>query len=347
MKRLAILLFLIVGIFSLRGQNKQPNSVPDKQVPKAVLKKFKEKRPSAVDVKWYSYPNQYGTDKGAAPSYYPIGWAGNTQDYYEVRFSDEKGKVREVYDRGGFWKVTSRPIEHSALPEELISQLTEKGYAAWQKVNLEKISRTGQKGQFYKIWITQDKRKRILFFDESFKLVKTLRWDNDIKLMVNADAKLKDAPGVRRNRRIIAAEKVPSEIRTKARKNHVDVEFIEWSVSSRTFDPFDETSGFSYYDVVIPAYYQLIFSHKSSRLIASYSSEGELLEIADLMETKRLPKAIRKTISSEAYEGWKWENEHERVESEDGQVYYRVYGAESDTPNVLVLNEDGTKAKDK
>ena len=338
MKKLIIYLSLSSAIFFLHGQVNQPSSISEKQVPKAVLKTFKKKRPNASGATWYPYPNQYGKDRGTVPRYFPIGWRGYVQDYYEVKFFDEIGPLREVYDRGGNWKVTSRPVD--GFPEQLNAILNEKGYSEWNREKLEKISKVGQSGKFYKVKVSQDKKKRVLYFDESFKLVRSWRWDNDTKLMVNVNAKLKEAP-IRRNKRVITADNVPAEVRSKAKKNHINVEIIEWSVYSRPFDDPEGSAEFSFYDIPVPAYYQLIFSDKTDRFVVSYSVEGELLEIADLIETKKLPKAVRQTISSEAYESWKWESEHERVEAEDGNIYFRLYGSENDTPRVLIMSADG------
>ncbi|MEP5611482.1 MAG: hypothetical protein ABJP45_04500 [Cyclobacteriaceae bacterium] len=346
MKKITSCLFMILCIFMLNGQEIQPNTISERNVPKAVLKKFKERRTEATDVKWYPYPNQYGKDVSKALAYYPAGWAGNVQGFYEVRFSDKKGAVREVYERGGTWRVTSRPIQGD-LPPEITAQLSEKGYDSWSKGKQELISRVNVQSKFYKIWFTQGKKTRILFFTESYRHTKTLRWDNDTKLMVNADVKPKATASVKRNKRPIAAKDVPATVKAKAKKNQAEIEILEWFTYAHVQNPLAiEDQDFSYYDIPTPAFYQLIYTDKSGKFMASYSTEGELLEVAQLVTTKMLPKAIKRTLQTEVYAEWKWEDEHELVEVED-QVFYRLYGAQNDTPGIITLNSKGEKPEKK
>lgn len=339
MKHIATSVFLSLLINIGYGQINAPTSIPQKEVPKAIIKKFTDKRADATDAKWFPYPNEYGNDHGVAPSYFPTNWTASSREYFEVRYSDKNGSVREVYDKWGAWQLTSRPVQGD-LPQPIISQLSEKGYDSWTKINQELVSRVGQKGKFYKVWFTLKKKKRIVFFNESFEHVKTLKWDNDINFESSEASKLKLAPGVKRARKPVEPTTVPVVVRNNAKMNHAEIDVIEWYATARIYDPFG--SGFSYYDISIPAFYQLIFTTKSGKYVASYSTIGELLEVAQIITTADLPQAIKKLIQAEEYKSWTWELEHDKIEI-DKEVIYRLYAADNNGPTFFLVNSKGVR----
>ena len=323
------------------AQTKEPNSVPEKEVRKKVIQKFKEKHSDVTDAVWHPYPNRYWKNQEAGTSvYFPIMWSSNEPDYYEVRFTDENGKIRKVYGRGGTWEITSRPITEEAIPQEITVQLEERGFTSWTKMNIENISKSGQNGIFCKIWLSKDKKNRILYFDETNKLVKTLKSDNDINLIVQENTKLKEVPKTGEERKIARSE-VPKLVGTKAKKNHVDVEIIEWVEYTRVYDPFQTGHKKSYYDLALPTFYQAIFKDKSGKFVATYNSYGELLEVAQIFNTKSLPKAIQQTMKSASYKSWTFEKEHDKLEIDKGLIIYRIYGNVNSESRMIILDENG------
>ena len=318
------------------GQDKLPQSVEEKEVPRKVLKNFQEKHPDVKEASWFPYPYRYWKESGAVPKQFPILWDNNLPQYYEARYTDGKGSVRKVYRRGGTWLLTSRLLTEGALPDEIISQLSDKGYSKWKRLSIELVTKESEKGKFYKIWLTDGKKKRILFFDQSYQLVKTLKWDNDANFTADNNAKFKNAPQSKR----IVSDKLPMKVRTSAEADYQEVEIIEWSVYTRFYDPF-QNGLFSYYDLRVPTFYQLLFSADKSRYKATYSSAGELLEVSQVLYTKDLPGPVRKKMKSKDFSSWQYENEHDKIDLEGGHYYYRIYGASGDEMKVLILDERG------
>ncbi|MEO9804730.1 MAG: PepSY-like domain-containing protein [Reichenbachiella sp.] len=341
--RISHILFVFGLLFILSyGQAQEPQSVSQKEVPKKVIKEFKETHANIEDAKWYPYPNRFWKEQSASLVNFPIIWINNIPNYYEVRFSDEKGKIRKVYDRTGKWIVSSRALAESDLSASISSQLDDKGYGTWEKVNIERISKSGETGKFYKIWLKNQRKKRILFFDESGKLVKTLKWDDDTNMTTDNKAKLKNAPGTSKAKRQIAAKDVPDRVREKAKKDHIDVEAIEWVEYTRVYDPFEGLSGHSYYDILTPSFYQMIFTNNTGKFKATYNYLGELLEVAEVVKTKKLPEAVRKLMKSDLYKLWEFNKEHDLLNREDATMIYRIYGIENNRAVQLVLDEEGT-----
>ncbi|MFY0600105.1 MAG: PepSY-like domain-containing protein [Cyclobacteriaceae bacterium] len=338
MKKLIPLLILILIWNVGWSQVKEPNSIPDKEVPKKVINKFKEKNPGATNAKWYPYPNRYWKSPQVQPVYLPIGWSNSSPDYYEVRFSDDRGALRKVYDRVGSLKVTSRPFSEADLPIVITDQLEKKGYAGWKRVNIERVSKSGEKGHFFKIWLRDKGKKRILFFDETGKIVKTLKWDDDTNLTADSDSRLKRAPDA--NRKIEPAS-VPQKVKEKVKKQYIDVTIIEWLTQERVYDPFDNEYGLSYYDLEIPAFYQVIIAAKKNRIIATYNEWGDLLEVAEIVSTKALPKAVRQIMKSDKYKLWSFEKQHNKIEMEDGSMVYRLFAYLKNEPVNLLLDGKG------
>ena len=337
MKKLIVFLAMIFVINLGWSQSKEPNSIPEKEVRKKVIQKFKEKHSEVVDAVWYPYPNRYWKNQeSVTPVYYNTLGLNNDPDYYEVRFSDENGKVRKVYERDGTWKITSRPITEVALPQEISTQLAKKELSNWTKTNYEKISKSGVVGSFYKVWLVNEKKKRILYFDNENELVKTLKFDNDLKLTNTT----KNTPRSAKSSKITTSE-VPASIRTKAKKNHNDAEIIEWVMYTRIYDPFQTGNVRSYYDLELPAYYQVLFKIKSKKFVATYNSYAELLEVSQTIITKDLPKAVKKTLKSKPYSSWILDKEQDKLKTENGLIIYKIYGLENKELRMLILNKSG------
>ena len=337
-----MILILNFSAFSfLNAQQKEPTALPEKDVPKRVLNKFKEKHVNAKDVRWYPYPNQY-VDRSAEPVHFPIGWRGNAPNYYEVRYSDDVGKIRKIYEGDGSVLITSRPLSAADIPNQIKNQLNDKGYNGWQVLSVERISRRGEAGKFLKIWLRNDGKKRILYFNESHKLVKTLRFDNDVIFSVNEKARFKVAPRSTRQRAIAGLD-VPETIKSKVKAQYKDMEVVEWYINERIYDPFESgTPGLVYYDIKTPVYYQLLFKVKKKQCITTYNSEGGLLESAEIIPMKKLPTLVLITMKND-FPSWKLSNRHDKVEMEDGNYLYKVYGTFNDLMNVVILNEKGQK----
>jgi len=338
----SILLLAVTTIFIGKSFAQEPQTIPEKEVPKKVIKNFKEKHPNITDAIWYPYPNRYYKKQEEIYKVYPILWTNNVPEFYEVRFADDKGKLRKVFDRKGTWKITSRSIAEADLPSGINSQLADAGYGTWEKVSLERTSKSGETVRFYKIWLRNKNRKRILFFNDSLKLVKTLKWDDDTNFVVEANAKLKNAPGFIKGKRSIAAEKVPETVTAAVKESYVDIEIIEWVEYKRVYDPFQSGPfGFSYYDIQLPNYYQVLMSDDTGKLKATYNHRGELLEVAEVIESKNLPKNVRQEMKREDYKMWTFEESHDKIEIGKDKYVYRIFGIINNEPALLILDEKG------
>ncbi len=340
--RNALFTALSFWILAASAQTNEPNRMPEEKVRKKVVEKFKAQHPQVSGQVWYPYPNRYWkNEQGATPMYFPILWTNHVPDYYEVRFSDDKGKIRKVYDRTGVIQVTSREVEAFALPEQAKGLLTEKGYSDWSLIKIERLTKAGVQGSYFKVWLNQGKKNRILFFDQEGKLVKTMTFDNDLNFAANANAKLKQAPGSR-NHKVVDEDNVPVVVKNKVRKNHVNVSIIEWSEHTRFYDPFATGDTRSYYDLTLPVFYQAVLDSKSGKYRATYSSYGDLLEIAEVISKKELPKTIRSEMKAKLYQDWKFDKEHDRIERENGRFIYRIYATSDGEPRIILLNDQGT-----
>ncbi len=337
MKALAVLSLVLFFHVSF---SQELLSVPEREVPVKVLKKFDKKYSEIENETWHPYPNRFVREGKITPTLLPLFWNSATPDYYEVRFNNGKNDIRIIYEAGGSWRVTSKVMNINELPVEISNQLDSKGYSEWQKLRVELVSKTREEGVFYKVWLTHDKRKRIFFFNENYEIVKTLKWDNDINFYVKEKAKLAEAPDSRRLKKTIPSGEVPKVVRSKAKENHVKMEVIEWSVRTRVYDPLGKF-GTSYYDITLPAFYQVILSDGTERFKAIYSAQGELLEVAQIITRKQLPDPIKKVFKSDTYTRWKFSEEHDKIEVIPGAFAYRVYGVEDKVEKVLLLDSSG------
>lgn len=335
--------FCILVSVQLLAQEKEPNSIAEKELPKNVLAEFKKRQSATPNVKWYPYPYEYGKSHEVTPVFYPVGWKGYAPDYYEARFIDEKGKVRMVFHRTGQWQITSRPLEKQDMPAAINSQLIDKGYGDWERLKIELISKSGETGKYVKIWLQKEKKKRILYFDESSNLVKTLKWDDDTNFVVDGKARFKTAPGSSRQKAVIS-DNVPQKVRNKVRSDYKDVNIIEWYVNERLYDPFNSgPGGMDYYDISAIVYYQVLFTQNKVRYIATYSSLGELLEVGEIIKTNKLPKPVLTTMENK-YSSWKLAKVHDKVEMRDGTFLYKVYGINGDEMDMVILDANGQEA---
>lgn len=339
-KIIQITMIWVIVFMALLSHAQTQEGLTSKDIPKKVLKAFSEKNQGSTDVIWFPYPNKRSNKSEDYTIYFPILWDNHLPNFYEVQFNDENGKIRKVYGRNGNLLITSRPMRHENIPNQITEQLTEKGFQNWKKVSVEKVVKSGVQGSFYKIWLKDKKKKRILFFDDSFKLVKTLKWDDDTNFVAEQNTKLKNAPGV--TKRKVASTEVPDKVKSKVKKNHVDIEEIEWFIHTRVYDPFKvESSNYSYYDIEIPILYQLIYYSKKRKYKVTYNYLGELLEIAEVLHHKLLPESVKKSLKSSKYASWKFAKEHDKIEVDDNNFVYRINGDDSGSPVQLILDEKG------
>ncbi|MEQ6119825.1 hypothetical protein [Reichenbachiella sp. MALMAid0571] len=345
-----LLLLISVLLLIVAESNAQtPVSIPARKVPKIVLKSFKELHPDANEVKWYPYPYHYHQGSDVSPTFLPILWENNTPNYYEARFSDEKGEVRNIFDFGGSWYVTSRPLAGN-LPVEIEVQLKEKGYGIWKRHNEEQIVKSGEDGKFYKVWLTDKNKKRILYFNESYKLVKILKLDNDINFTEEDHEKFKNAPGFSKQEKTVTEKDVPAQVQTSANQNHLDVDVIEWSIHERLYDPFQNSIfDHGFYDLEVPVLYQLLFFDKDKKYKVTYNAQGEILEEVEVIERKDLPDEVLNTLKSDQYKDWVFDSEHERILYGKRKSLYRIYGKVMNEAKQLILDAKGniTKVKTK
>lgn len=343
MQKSLLFIFALVMCLGVFSQSKEPNRISEDKVRKKVLEKFKTQHPEVNEAIWYPYPNRYWkNEEGATPFYFPVLYTNHTPDYFEVRFSDDRGKLRKVYDRTGVLQVTSREVQAATLPNAAKEQLTAKGYADWSLVKIEKLTKSGVQGSYYKVWLRQEKKNRILFFDNQGKITGTSKFDNDINFYAKDNAKLKEAPGTGKRR--IAASEVPTVVKNKARKNHANFEIIEWVEYTRIYDPFQTGDTRSYYDLALPAFYQVYFNDGSQKYVATYHANGELLEEAEIVLKGKLPKAVKAAMKAKLYKDWKFNKEHDKILLEDGRAVYRIYAYADGELKMAILNEQGTYA---
>ncbi len=336
---LCLLLLFFSFQFASSQQKKELRQLAEKEVPKKVLNKFSEQNAAATQVSWHPYPNQYGPDRSGTFRYYPIRWTTYSPSYYEVRYENNGEKIRKVYDWVGALIVTSRPATTSEA--ELNTVLNIKGYSGWTVLSVEKVSKP-KVGSFLKVWLTREKKRRILFFDEKMDLVKTLRWDNDTRLMVNAEK----TPGSnsKKRREPVSKIDVPEVVIKNALENNQDAQVIKWFTYTGNYDPF--AADFSYYDVEIPVFYQALLKDKSRTYFNTFTNNGELVESSEIVTLKKLPKPIKDALYSSKFKSWKWDTEHNLIRTADGRVLYRIYGIENDTSRTLIMNEKGVSIKD-
>ena len=319
----------------------EPISIAEKFVPKKITNKFKKNHPEISDVKWYPYPYKYKQSKEATPVVFPILWQHNSPNYFEARFKDQKGELRKVYDRTGGWLVSSRPISINDISDDIKTQIKSRGFSDWTIIQVERISKSGVEGKFFKLWLKQDSKTRILYFDERGKFVKTLSWNNDKNFTPKSNTKLKNAPASKRKVNVITASDVPAPIKQKLRKDYAEVEVSQWALSVRVHDPYQFGSSYAYYDVEIPVLYQVKFKSKSGKFIVTYNAMAEVLESAEIITTKKLPKPVREAMNSTTYDKWKFSDEHDKLKVDDKMFVYRVYGILEGKEVYIVLNENG------
>ncbi len=341
MSKLSVLIFSILVVFNAYSQKKEPNAVANNEVPKKILAAFKEKHPNQTDVKWYPYPYQYGKDREVTGVYYPIGWKSSAPNYYEVRFTDDKGKIRKVYNLSGQLIITSRVLSESDIPPSIITQMNELGYGDWKKLMVERVTRAGDPEKYLKIWVKKDKKKRILYFNEAGRLAKTLKFDDEINFAASENARFKVAPKATKQRKIASTE-VPEKIRNKPKDQFKELATVEWYLNETVYDPFAGPYDMVYYDITIPIYYQVLFSKGNSFYIATYDQVGEFVELAEVVKTKALPKPIKKYFKKVKPEIALTEV-HDKVEMEDGTYWYRVYGVWNNQLQMMILNEQGDR----
>ena len=301
--------------------------------------------PDATNVKWYPYPHHSYKDSKVDPTFLPILWENSSPNFYEARFSDEKGEVRNIFDFGGSWYVTSRPLAGN-LPQEIEVQLKEKGYSIWKRHNVEQVNKSGEDGKFYKIWLTNENKKRILYFNQSYKLVKILKLDNDIKFTEEDHEKFKDAPGFSKPKKSTSEKEIPEMVKASVRKNYPNVKVIGWRIHERMYDPFQNGNfDHSFYDVDIPLLYQLSFFDKNKKYKVTYNGKGEILEEVEVLELKNLPREIRDQMNSDTYLEWSFAAEHQRIIFRKKKALYRIYGAFKDESVELIFDSKGHSIK--
>lgn len=329
--------FLLIGV----SHGQEPISITTKKVRKSVLRSFKELHPDATEVRWFPYPYHYSKGSDSDPIFLPILWENSTPNFYEARFSDEKGEVRNIFDFGGSWYVTSRPLVGN-LPEEIEIQLKEKGYQTWQKHNAEQVIKSGEDGIFYKVWLTNDNKKRILYFNQSYKLVKILKLDNDIKFTEEDHEKFKDAPGFSKPKESPTEKEIPELVKASVRKNHPNVKVIGWRIHERMYDPFQNGNfDHSFYDVDIPLSYQLSFFNKNKKYKVTYNGKGVMLEKVEVLEQNKLPEKILSQMDSNKYLEWSFAAEHQRIIFGRKKSLYRIFGTFKDEPVELLFDSKG------
>ncbi len=329
-----IVLLLFTDVFGQSG-------ISDKEVPQKIKKAFNTKYPDAVEPIWYPYPNirNSNNQQKVTPIFYPIGWRGDSPDYYEVRFKSENNYLRVVYNLSGIAQIISRRLDKSEIPSEVNVQLKDKGYADWKVVALEKITKRGESGKYFKIWLKSEGKKRILYFDESFKLVNTLKFDNDLNFVVNENARFKTAPKSVRQKSISSAE-VPEKIKTKFTAKFKDIEIIEWYSNQTYYDPFAASGDPAFYNISAPAYYQIIFTQKGKKYIATYGVDGVLQELGEIIGIKKLPQGIKDAMKKN-YPNWTLAKVFDKVEVEEGSFLYKVYGINNNQMDMLIMDEGG------
>jgi len=329
--------FLLIGV----SHGQEPIGIATKKVRKSVLRSFKELHPDATEVKWFPYPYHYSEGSDSDPIFLPILWENSTPNFYEARFSDEKGEVRNIFDFGGSWYVTSRPLVGN-LPDEIEIQLKEKGYGAWKRHNAEQIVKSGEDGKFYKVWLTNENKKRILYFNQTHKLVKILKLDNDINFTEEDHEKFKNAPEFSKPKANISEKDIPEVVKASASKKYLDAKVLEWTIHERMYDPFQSSIfDHSFYDVEIPLSYQLSFFDKNKKYKVTYNGKGEVLEEVEVLELNKLPEKIKGQLDSDKYLEWSFSAEYQRIILGKKKSLYRIYGTFKDGPVELIFDSNG------
>lgn len=67
--------------------------------------------------------------------------------------------------------------------------------------------------------------------------------------------------------------------------------------------------------------------------------------MAEILKTKALPDAVKRTMKSDTYGTWSFEKLHNKIELDDGSIVYRLYGSIDNKLDLLIIDSKGDLIK--
>ena len=226
------------------------------------------------------------------------------------------------------------------VPTKIFVQLSSRGYEIRDQLRIEHIARTGEQGTFYKIWLQNGNKQRILYFNESGTLVKSLKFDDDTNFTEDQQTRFKSAPrAFQKDNKAHARiqQKVINQIRSKFGEFN-NSEWYEFDYTSYSFRM--KNRELSYYDLDIPGYYAVRFNAQNICYIALFNPEGIILEMAEVINSESLPQDIQRNIKND-FSSRKLGQEHHKVSLQDGSELYKIYFEFEGQLELIIMNKHG------
>ena len=152
--------------------------IPEKNIPKEVIRSFRDLYPNITMRTWYTTHISYWY------SDYRTDWYGNWYEnrvvvesnfqqpnYYEVNFLEGPGEVsRAMFNKYGFWYETRTQL--TMLPQNVQDALAKTQYADWKRSrHKEKIEAPGWPLPVYRFRVTKGIKSKIIRIDDRGNII--------------------------------------------------------------------------------------------------------------------------------------------------------------------------------
>jgi hypothetical protein len=106
-----------------------------------------------------------------------VDWEQEEENEWEAEFKEGKTKYSATFDNNGQWLETEYEIDVKSLPAVVKEKIMEKyGYYEIEEVEM---AETPENGSFYALEIESGENKWTVFIDNSGKIIKEEKIDND------------------------------------------------------------------------------------------------------------------------------------------------------------------------